>query len=296
MRSPQSAGQARLTLGGLRRGSRNHAPRMSEPGSIFDRIAEDYDRVRRGYPAELVEAACDIAGLSAKSHVLEIGCGTGKLTRALVERGLRVEAVDPGRALVRVAERHLGESAVRFHVRRFEDVDLRAAAFAAIFSATAFHWVDPAVGWAKVAHLLRPGRTLVLLSHTVELDPGTLAAWRQVAPEAAGWVSRDTGTLWEGAEARMANVSELWAWLVKRDIARPEAAKLFRDVQLRTARTEKTETTAEALGHIRTESAYLRLDDERRSRLEKLITASIDDRGGTYRPTLYTVLVTARLA
>src|SRR5215211_6004814 len=95
-----------------------------EPGLAFDRVAEDYERARSGYPPELVDAACETAGLSANSHVVEVGCGTGKLTRALVERGLRVEAVDPGAQLVAIARRHLGEAAVHFHVSRFEDVDL----------------------------------------------------------------------------------------------------------------------------------------------------------------------------
>jgi SAM-dependent methyltransferase len=267
-----------------------------EPGLVFDRVAEDYDRARRGYPPELVDAACEIGGLGLDSHVVEVGCGTGKLTRVLAERGFRVEAVDPGPALVRVARRHLGESAVQFHISRFEDVDLPAGAFAAVFSATAFHWVDPAVGWSKVARLLRPDGIFALLTHTIELDAELLSAWRQVVPEAATWVSRDTRALWEGAEARLGNVSELWAWLVKRDLARPEAATLFRDVRLRTVQVQRAETAAETLAHIRTQSAYLRLDAESQPKLEKLIEATIENLGGTYRPTLFAVLATARRA
>ncbi|MBA2360991.1 MAG: class I SAM-dependent methyltransferase [Actinobacteria bacterium] len=267
-----------------------------EPGLAFDRVAEDYDRVRRGYPEELVEAACEIAGLSENSYVVEVGCGTGKLTRVLAERGLRVEAIDPGAQLVQVARRHVEGSAVRFHISRFEDLDLPAGAFAAVFSATAFHWVDPAVGWSKVARLLRPGGTLALLAHTIELDPEMLATWREMVTEAAAWVSRDERTLLEGAEARKGNVSQLWAWLVKRDIARPEAAKLFRDVHLDTVQIEKREAVAEVLAQIRTESAYLRLDGERQLQLEERIRAVIENMGGTYRPTLFTVLATARRA
>ena len=93
---------------------------------------------------------------------MEVGCGTGKLTCALAERGLRVEAIDPGPELVRVACCRLGESPVYFHISRFEDVDLPAGDFAVLFSATAFHGVDPAVGWSKVARLLCPGGTLRL--------------------------------------------------------------------------------------------------------------------------------------
>jgi ubiquinone/menaquinone biosynthesis C-methylase UbiE len=267
-----------------------------ELGLVFDRVPEEYERGRRGYPRELVEAACEIAALRANSHVVGVGCGTGKLTRVLAERGLRIEAIDPSAQLVRVAQRHVEESAVQFHVSRFEDLELPASAFAAVFAATAFHWVDPAVGWSKVARLLRRGGVFVLLTHTIELDPEMLAAWREVLPEAGTWVSRDVRTLWEGAEARMDNVSELWAWLVKRDIGRPEAATLFGDVQLRSVKIERTETVAELLGQIRTQSAYLRLDVEGQLQLEQRIKSAIEKLGGTHRSEQFAVLVTARRA
>jgi ubiquinone/menaquinone biosynthesis C-methylase UbiE len=271
-----------------------------DAGLVFDRVAEEYDRVRPGYPAFLVDTACSTARLRAGSRVLEVGCGTGKLTDALVERGLHVDAVDPGPQLVEVARRRLAGSTVRFHVGRFEDVELPAAAFEAVFSATAFHWVDPAVGWAKAARLLRPEGVLVLLTHVggsfLELDADFLAAWREVLPDAQTWVSRDAQTLWEGAEARRTNVSELWAWLVKREIARPEAAELFGDVRLTTLPIEREETSAESLAHIRTASAYLLLDSDRQERLEKRLAAVIEDRGGSWRSTTFATLVTARLS
>lgn len=185
---------------------------------------------------------------------------------------------------------------MQFHVSRFENLELPASAFAAVFAATAFHWVDPAVGWSKVARLLRRGGVFVLLTHTIELDPEMLAAWREVLPEAGTWVSRDVRTLWEGAEARMDNVSELWAWLVKRDIGRPEAATLFGDVQLRSVKIERTETVAELLGQIRTQSAYLRLDVEGQLQLEQRIKSAIEKLGGTHRSEQFAVLVTARRA
>jgi len=267
-----------------------------ERGLVFDRVAEDYDRARRGYPSELVDAACERAGLSPGSHVLEVGCGTGKLTRVLAARGLQVEAVDPGAQLVRVAERHVGDAAVQFTIGRFEDLELPDGAFAAVFSATAFHWIDPSVGWAKVARVLRPGGTLALLAHTFEPEPEMLAAWREFVQEADAWAPRDQRTLWEGADARMGNISELWAWLMNREIARPEAAELFRDVQLRKVRIEAAETAGDLLALIRTTSSYLRLEPELRTGLEERIAAVVEGMGGTYRPTLFALLATARTA
>nr|MBA2332919.1 class I SAM-dependent methyltransferase [Actinomycetota bacterium] len=126
-------------------------------GEVFDDVAQAYDDVRSGYPAALVDAALEQGGLTAGSPVVEVGCGTGKLTELLVERGLCVEAVDPGPRMIDVARRRVaGSRLARFHVSRFEDVELPAGSFEAVFSATAFHWVDPAVGWREAARLLLP--------------------------------------------------------------------------------------------------------------------------------------------
>jgi SAM-dependent methyltransferase len=272
-----------------------------EPGLVFDRVADDYDRVRPAYPASLIDAACSIAGLGRGSHVVEVGCGTGKLTGALVERGFLVEAVDPGPQLIAVARWRVRGSLARYHVARFEDVELPVGAFDAVFSATAFHWVDPAVGWSKAARLLRPGGVLALLAYVggsnleLELEAGFLAAWREVLPEAATWESRDAKTIWKGAEARRENVSELWAWLEKREIARPEAAQLFEDVDFVKVPVEREEGAAQLLALVRTTSSYLQLDRGRQKLLEKRLAAVVEDAGGSYRSTTFATLVTARV-
>jgi ubiquinone/menaquinone biosynthesis C-methylase UbiE len=271
-----------------------------ERGLLFDRVAEEYDRVRSDYPAELVDAACTIAGLDRGSRVLEIGCGTGKLTEALTTRALHVEAVDPGTQMVDVARRRVGSAAdVNFHIGRFEDVELPVGAFAAAFSATAFHWVEPAIGWAKVADVLRPRGVFALLTHMgfSPLDEQIHGVWTDVRPESLEWTPRDQETFFGGIEARLGNVSEAWAWLNQRDaLARPEAAELFTDVRLTTAASEEEETAERLLAVTRTTSMYLSLDLDERRRLEQGLVSVIDGAGGSLPVTLYAVLVTARRA
>jgi hypothetical protein len=127
-----------------------------------------------------------------------------------------------------------------------------------------------------------------------EVERGFLAAWREVLPEAAAWEPRDAKAIWEGAEARRDNVSDLWAWLERREIARPEAAELFEDVTLASVPTEREATTAEGLAFVRTTSSYLRLDPNRQKRLEYRLAAVVENAGGTYRSTTFDILVTAR--
>jgi SAM-dependent methyltransferase len=265
-------------------------------GLLFEAIAEDYDRVRPTYPPELVGIACD--GLDQGSWVVEVGCGTGKLTRDLARRGYRLDAVDPGEGMLAVARGAVGDAPVTFHLGRFEDVDLPAGAYDAVFSATAFHWVDPRVGWAKVARLLRPGATFALLGHiadsTTPLHDEFRAAWREVRPGKREWPRRTVEELLEGARARAGNVSEVWSWFFpSHDLAVPEAAGLFADVHVHSSARELDETADEVLEHLRTTSSYLELDDGRRERLEQRQRAAIDAAGG-FRTTIHALLVTAR--
>ncbi len=107
-------------------------------GQVFDSVAAEYDRERRSYPSELVDAALALGGLTPGDEVLEVGCGTGLLTEALVARGLAVQAIDPGAEMLRLARRRVGPSAaVDFTVGRFEEARLQDGRYPAIFSASA---------------------------------------------------------------------------------------------------------------------------------------------------------------
>src|SRR5271166_3024515 len=108
-------------------------------GKVFDEIAAEYDRHRPTYPDELVDQACRVARIGRGDHVLEVGCGSGQLTRGLVARGLHVTAVEPGRNLMALARQNLaGAASVEFANARFEDALLPREHFPAVFSASAF--------------------------------------------------------------------------------------------------------------------------------------------------------------
>src|ERR1700729_4118337 len=199
-------------------------------GMVFDEIAAEYDRYRPAYPDELVDRACQVAGIGSGDHVLEVGCGSGQLTRSLVARGLRVTALEPGTSLLALARQNLeGAGEVEFVNAQFEDALLPREQFQAVFSASAFHWVDPEVSWQKAADVLVPGGTLALVqycgleeSRSMRDQDAALAAIRKVAPDiAANWPAyRDLDTALAGVEQRRSNVSEVWAWLGSYDIGR----------------------------------------------------------------------------
>jgi ubiquinone/menaquinone biosynthesis C-methylase UbiE len=273
-------------------------------GQVFDQIAAEYDRHRPAYPDELIDRACRVAGIGRGDQVLEVGCGSGQLTRALAARGLHVTALEPGTSLIALARQNLaGAGAVEFVNARFEDALLPRERFAAVFSASAFHWVDPDVGWQKAADVLVPGGTLALVSYFGLDEPrskpdqdAVLAALSRVAPDiAADWPAyRDLDATLGGVEQRRGNVSQAWAWLGGYDIGRDHAGRLFGDVRL--AVTPKpTEHTPDQLNAIlRTMSFYARLSPDQRHALEREHQAIYQRLGRPIRASTVVALVTAR--
>ena len=278
-------------------GARSH-------GRVFDEIAEDYDRHRPSYPDALIDRACEAAGLGCGDAVLEIGCGTGQLTRSLLARGLAVTAVEPGRQLIaRATDQLAGAGDIEFINARFEDAVLPRAAYAAVFSASAIHWVDPDVSWRGAAEALVDGGTLGLVSYFGLDDPRSAgdqramrAGLRSIAPAlAAEWpVYRGLDQTIAGVAARRANVSEAWAWLGGYDLARAGAARLFDDAELVTLPTLVEHSAEELTGLLGTMSFWARLTPLQREALAAENRALQRRLGRPIRSSTVACLLTAR--
>jgi ubiquinone/menaquinone biosynthesis C-methylase UbiE len=276
--------------------------RRTMDGKVFDDVAAEYDRHRPTYPDELVDQACRVAGLRSGDEVLEVGCGSGQLTRSLVVRGLRVTAVEPGANLVALARGKV-DGAVEFVNARFEDAPLPRERFRAVFSASAFHWVDPKVGWRKAADVLVPGGTLALVQYCGVEEPRSkpdqdalLAAMSRVAPEiAATWPAyRDIDAMLAGIEQRRSNISQVWAWLGSYDIAQDDAGHLFGDVEVVLEPKLVEHTAAQLNAVVGTFSAYARLSPDQRHALACEYEAIYQQLGRPVRSSTATVLVAAR--
>jgi ubiquinone/menaquinone biosynthesis C-methylase UbiE len=135
--------------------------RPPELARMFDRVAGDYE-ARPDYPRRVFDVLVERCGLGPGTRVLEIGAGSGQATLPLLDRGAQVTVVEPGDALARrLVERTSGRS-IDFIVSVFEDVEFAEASFDLAASATAFHWVDLAVGLERCARFLRDGGWLAL--------------------------------------------------------------------------------------------------------------------------------------
>jgi SAM-dependent methyltransferase len=196
-----------------------------------------------------------------------------------------------------------GAGEVEFVNARFEDALLPRGRFQAVFSASAFHWVDPEVSWQKAADVLVPGGTLALVQYCGLTEPrskpdqeAVLAALRKVAPDiAANWPAyRDLGAMLAGMEQRRGNVSQVWAWLGSYDIGQDYAGRLFGDVQVAVMPKLIEHTPDELNALVHTMSFYARLSPGQRQALEREHQAIYERLGRPIRASTAAALVTAR--
>ena len=151
---------------------------------------EDYERGRPGYPPAVI----DLVGVPSPSTVLDVGAGTGKLTRLLVSTFARVVAVEPDdemrRLLVALCPEAEALAGSAEHIPVADDsVD-------AVFAAQCFHTFDDERALAEIARVLLPGGTLIAMWN-LQAGPAepSIAAVEQVLDPhwPNGWDTLDLG-------------------------------------------------------------------------------------------------------
>ncbi len=123
----------------------------------FGGVAEAYERGRPTYPVEAVRWLLGEQALT----VLELGAGTGKLTRVIAQLGHDVHATDPDSEMLKILEREL--PGVRAAEASAEDIPLGDASVDAVIAAQAFHWFDLDRALPEISRVLRPGGHLCLV-------------------------------------------------------------------------------------------------------------------------------------
>jgi ubiquinone/menaquinone biosynthesis C-methylase UbiE len=131
----------------------------------FDALGGDWDRLREGFFSEKVrEKAVEAAGVEAGRVAVDVGAGTGFVTEALVERGLKVIAVDQAPSMLEALRRKFPDREV-VDCRTGEAEDLPIADATADYSfANMFlhHVEDPARAIREMARIVRPGGRVVI--------------------------------------------------------------------------------------------------------------------------------------
>ncbi|HVB91361.1 MAG TPA: class I SAM-dependent methyltransferase [Acidimicrobiales bacterium] len=119
--------------------------------------------VRPDYPDAVIDAIVACGQLPARPRVLELGVGSGQATAQMVEAGWDVVGVEPGPELAAIARARLARfKGPSVSISTFEAIELPDSSFDVVASATAWHWVDPSVGYHKAARVLRQEGTVAL--------------------------------------------------------------------------------------------------------------------------------------
>ena len=177
--------------------------------------AESYQRVSAPLEA-MGREVLDRLELRGDERVLDAGCGTGRVTAALLERLPRGEvvAVDGSPAMVAEARERLGPR-VEAHVADLTELVLEAPADAILSTAT-FHWIaDHDRLFSRLHAALRPGGRLVAQcggeGNVAEIEA---AIARVDEPALAGWAGPWNFASPAATEQRLAaaGFTDVWTW------------------------------------------------------------------------------------
>jgi SAM-dependent methyltransferase len=134
---------------------------VSERARSFETVAAEYERHRPDYPEEGLRWAADQLGLATGARVLDVGAGTGKLTRGLVALGFEAVAVEPGAPMLEQLRKALPEAEA--HEAPAESIPLPDASIDAAFAGQAYHWFDRERAVPELHRVVRREGGLVLI-------------------------------------------------------------------------------------------------------------------------------------
>ncbi len=235
----------------------------------FDSIAEEYEKYRPGYPVSMKEFLAQRANLKPGADLLEIGVGAGQATRLFVDSDHKIVGIEPGVSLRNVALKVLGYPPnLIMEEGTFETWDPKGRSFDFIYSGSAFHWVDPEIGFAKVARLMRPDAHFALFWNMfprpeAEIWHRLTDAYRRMVPEIA--IEREKKTPDSLIEMRREQIYQ---------------TQLFREVGIHQFKWEKKFNTNEYLNLLSTYSDHITLAPEMRTKLFAELTSIIENNGG----------------
>ena len=205
-----------------------------------------------------------IAGLRRGDRVLEVGCGSGQATAGFVADGLDVTGVDPGAALIGLAERKFSNAkAVRFQVATFEDWPLEGRTFHLVAAAQSWHWLQTGLAFKKAAEALAPDGCLSIFGHTPAWSPELMARLR---PAYAHWAPELRGPPPEAWYLPEGPVPGLIA-----------ASGCFDAPERRAYRWRRAYTPSAFAEYLGTRSDHLRLPQGRRDDLLRSVAAALPD-------------------
>jgi SAM-dependent methyltransferase len=190
-------------------------PEKAKRAGSFGEVASHYERYRPGPPL----AAVDWILPAPVGRVVDLGAGTGALTRLLIGKADEVVAVEPDDRMRSVLVEQTPDA--RAVEGRGESIPLPDASVDAVLASASWHWMDPVPTLEEVARVLVPGGVLAALWSGPDPEGDfLLQAQALLAKQASDESGRVGGSPAEGATLASPSPSEL-AGLVMGDARRP---------------------------------------------------------------------------
>jgi SAM-dependent methyltransferase len=261
----------------------------------FGAVAEQYDRQRPSYPAQMVEDVIAYAAARPGDRALEVGAGTGKATLLFAAQGLEVTAVEPDPGMVAVAAERaaLAGLSVQFIGADFEaafDQGLVERSFKLLFSATAWHWVTPNLRNELAARALCPGGALAPFWNR-PVWPGN--PLREAFDNVYLSLEREHDVRPAGPMNPFGSPAEIKDTTDWFELEFPDR-EVFTDIEARLYDTPRIYSTDEYVELLGTHSDHQLLEPKARELLFQGIREAIDAAGGQFELTYATLLCLAR--
>ncbi|MFG1925101.1 class I SAM-dependent methyltransferase [Cryptosporangium sp. NPDC048952] len=232
---------------------------------------ERYDRTRPSYPSALISR---VLAESPGRDVLDVGCGTGIVARQF--HGCSVLGVEPDARMAAFTRR----SGIDVEVSTFEAWDAAGRRFDALVAGQTWHWVDPDVGAAKAAEVLRPGGVLALFWHVFQAPPAVntafVDAYERAVPDSP-------------IDLRAEAAPEPYRPILDRAAQGLRATGAFGEFDEWHYEVSRTYTTAQWLDLLPTQGTLTRVPAEAVADISAAVGAAIDALGGQFTLPFHTI-------
>ncbi len=243
-----------------------------ENKDIFQSIIRDYEAARPGYPDALFRDIAEFAHLDSNAKILEIGAGPGQATEYFVQSDYAITALEISEKQVSfLNDKYSCHAHFNCVCAAFEDYVCESNSYDLIFSATAFHWINPEVGYPKAHRLLKKNGAMAVFWHLASIvEPKTellqqiRAIYRTHAPQLDDYLTEA-----EAAELHQLRISQI------------QTQSLFSSPATRVYRWQDEYSTQRYLQLMNSYSDFHSIDQSKRGAIMDGVAALIDGAGGT---------------